>query len=360
MYTHANLSPPPKHSVCNGLMATCMAVSALGFALPAQAGHYIVNFDAATYASTRVTGINDSGAVAGYSVQFVPGDLSFGFARAADGTITTFAPSDGHATFAESIDADGKIAGYYTDNSTGLERGFVRGSGSAAAIETFDALYPPGQLHPVSTYAWSISNGEIAGSYTIDRGAYHGFLRRTDGTVDRFDPQGSVSTYAVSINNGAVTGYYFDGSNNHCFLRATNGAIVTFDPPMSLDAQCFAINSKGWITGSYRHVDDPSMVGFVRSPGGTFTFFDRKFGQDDTFASGINDRTATTGSWYDRKGEAHGFARSTRGKLESFDPYNSIGTFPVGINAKGSIAGYWKDGSGQTHGFIRIPGKTPQ
>jgi hypothetical protein len=38
MYAQTNLSPSPRHSVRNGLMATCIALSALGFALPAHAG----------------------------------------------------------------------------------------------------------------------------------------------------------------------------------------------------------------------------------------------------------------------------------------------------------------------------------
>jgi len=37
MYAHTNLGPSPKLSLRNGLMATCVAVSALGFALPAHA-----------------------------------------------------------------------------------------------------------------------------------------------------------------------------------------------------------------------------------------------------------------------------------------------------------------------------------
>jgi hypothetical protein len=359
MTIQANLKTSPKHSVRNGLMASCVA--ALGFAAPAYAGHMIVNFDPQGSASTFVTGINDSGTVAGYYGQTVDGlAMPRGYVRDAEGTITTFAPADAKATFAEAIDADGTIAGYYTDMSTGAERGFLRAAVTPGpnAMTAFDALYIPGTV--VSTYAWSINAGEIAGSYTTDGATYHGYVREADGKVDRFDPSGSMSTYALSINNGAVAGYYFDGTTDHCFLRAANGAIVTFDPGASLDSKCYAIDARGWIAGYFTHTDGLGTLGFVRSPKNVFTVFNGRKDIGSTCAWGINAKAAVAGSWYDGKGEAHGLARNAARKIEMFDPYGSTATFAVSVNSKDSVAGYWTDGNGQNHGFIRVRAYTPQ
>ncbi|MGH6878569.1 MAG: hypothetical protein ACREHV_14500 [Rhizomicrobium sp.] len=60
-------------------------------------------------------------------------------------------------------------------------------------IKVFNAIYPP-LGGTASTYAWSIDKGEIAGTYTSDGSTYHGFVRDADGGIERFDPQGAMST----------------------------------------------------------------------------------------------------------------------------------------------------------------------
>ena len=358
MYTHTKLIPSPKHSVRSGLMASCFAV--LGLAGPAHAGDVIVTFDPDASTSTWVSGINDKGAVTGYYLELIAGVApQRGFVREADGTIKTFAPAGSRATFAESIDADGAIAGYYTDAATGLEHGFVRAGGvmpDSNAITAFDALYLPGA---VSTYAWSISNGDIAGSYTLDGSTFHGFVRHADGGVERFDAQGATSTYALSIKNGYVTGYYSDGTLDHCFIRVPGGTIVPFDPPASLNARCYAIDASRWVTGYYTHGAGGGTIGFTRSSNGAFASFDGNKAAVNTYAFGINERKAVTGSWQEENGVFHGFERTAGGKMQVFDPAKSTSTHATSINDNGSIAGYWKDSYGQSHGFVRVAAKTP-
>lgn len=52
-------------------------------------------------------------------------------------------------------------------------------------------------------------------------GIYHGFARDGRGTIDSFDPAGSVKTFALSINDGGeIAGYYIDANLvSHGFLR---------------------------------------------------------------------------------------------------------------------------------------------
>ncbi len=350
MTVQANLKSSPRHSVRSALMASCIA--ALGFAAPAHAGDVIQKFDPPGSLSTWATGINDSGAVTGYYDELIAGlGTQRGFVRAADGQIATFAPKGAGATFAESIDTDGATAGFFIDTSSGARRGFLRTVSPGNGITVFDAIYPP---RPASTYAWSISNGEIAGSYTTDSMTFQGFVRHADGTIERFNPPGSVSTYAMSIKDGYVAGYYFDGTLNHCFMRHPNGAMVVIEPPGSLDAKCYSIDASRRVTGYYTHTDGNGTIGFLWAPGNKFTLFQGKNAPGSTSALSINKEKAVAGSWYDKNGGAHGLARSTGGKTTIFDPPNSTATNAVSINSEGAIAGYWEDWLGAAHGFVRL------
>jgi uncharacterized membrane protein len=51
-------------------------------------------------------------------------------------------------------------------------------------------------------------------------GDYHGFVRKSDGTIATFDPSGSMDTQALSINRaGLIAGYYTDVNGTHGFVR---------------------------------------------------------------------------------------------------------------------------------------------
>jgi len=52
----------------------------------------------------------------------------------------------------------------------------------------------------------------------------HGFLRKPDGTIKRFDPLGSINTAALAASsNGAIIGTYSDGTAGHAYLRSGKG-----------------------------------------------------------------------------------------------------------------------------------------
>jgi hypothetical protein len=68
--------------------------------------------------------------------------------------------------------------------------------------------------------------GAIAGSYSIESGLSHGFVRSPSGVFVTFEVTGAggapySGTFANSINAaGAIAGYFIDAnSTNHGFLR---------------------------------------------------------------------------------------------------------------------------------------------
>jgi hypothetical protein len=109
--------------------------------------------------------------------------------------------------------------GYYFDSNT-VQHGFAR-----AANGTFTTFDPSQSL---DTAAGSINDkGVIAGYFcTINKycptGPYHGFARANSGTIKTFDPPGSTRTYPGCINDkGAIAGFYADGNQVfHGFLRS--------------------------------------------------------------------------------------------------------------------------------------------
>ena len=80
---------------------------------------------------------------------------------------------------------------------------------------------------PRGTIAWDINlEGEIAGDYSDENGAYHGFLRARDGTITTFNVTGAGTssgqgTYPGTNNDlGEIDGSYFDAKGLlHGFLR---------------------------------------------------------------------------------------------------------------------------------------------
>ncbi len=151
------------------------------------------------------------------------GNVSHGFVRTANGTVTTFdAPGAGvgtgrtKGTIPLSINTGGDIAGTYTDAS-GVYHGFVFPAGGT--ITPFDApgAATTGTAIVEGTIGFSINtNGDIAGTYLDANNVIHGFVRAADGTIttidDRYAGTGALQgTASFSINDlGEITGVYAD------------------------------------------------------------------------------------------------------------------------------------------------------
>src|SRR6516162_8866902 len=111
-------------------------------------------------------------------------------------TFVTFnAPGAGLVTSPSSINQAGEITGDYTDTG-GRFHGFLRSPWGA--FTTFD---PPGS---VETFANSINPaGAITGTYNDASLVSHVFLRAPDGAFTTFDPPGSVLGVSQSAINPA-------------------------------------------------------------------------------------------------------------------------------------------------------------
>lgn len=181
------------------------------------------------FQGTYADSINPAGAIAGDV--FDDNNVSHGFLRAPDGTITTFdapgagtGPGQGTETGNYcGLNTAGAITGLFFDDNNAYH-GFVRAPDGA--ITTFDVRgggTGPGQ----GTWDPKINTpGDIAGVYIDTNNVYHGFVRTKQGEITKFDVPGAGTgpgqgTYPNANNPGdAIPGYYIDANNVfHGFLR---------------------------------------------------------------------------------------------------------------------------------------------
>jgi hypothetical protein len=169
----------------------------------------------------------------------------------------------------------GDIAGFYVAANGGFH-GFVRRAADGtitAPIDVPGAGRSGGTEHYlafVGTIPISINaNGDIAGVYTDTSGQRHGFVRAAGGTmIDPIDapgvgtaPNPLQGTFPLNINTvGDITGFYSDASGVlYGFVRAAGGAITPFEAPGAGAAGTslfpgtagISINDSGDITGVY-------------------------------------------------------------------------------------------------------------
>ena len=258
-------------------------------------------------------------------------------------TYTVFKVPGAVSTWAASINLLGTVTGNYRD-ANGRPHGFVRDH--SGKITTFDA---PGSTW---TSPRAINNaGTIAGSWVDANGIWHSFMRDSKGTITAFDPPGSTNGSLVhGINaEGAIVGICLPTYIS--YVRKTDGTFDVFDVNGSGYTEVFGINVAYLVIG--RYIDQHSR-GFVGWPNTHFTTFDPP-GSTGTVPTSINGFGAITGWYTDAASVVHGFVRNPLGKIVSFDAVGSKGTFAGAINDAGAIAGYYSDSYGFPHGFVRDP-----
>ncbi|MBV9569742.1 MAG: hypothetical protein JO056_00690 [Alphaproteobacteria bacterium] len=263
-------------------------------------------------------------------------------------TITTFDVPGATYTGPKGINRDGTIAGQY-HVANGCEQGFVRAPDGT--ITKFD---PQGTLGLSRAVVAGINDaGDVAGYYYACQGSQGpwGFIRAADGTVITYDPPAGSSFFTVyGINNAGTVLAGFSSDVQHGLLRTADGQITIFDAGYStLPA---AIANNGSITGL---IVDQSYAGhgFLRDAQGNVTSFDVP-GSLSTSGLVINAKNAIAGNYFVVGGERHGFVRAADGTLTLFDPPGSLATYPRGINIHGAVAGTWSDNKSiLNHSFIR-------
>lgn len=223
--------------------------------------------------------INSQGAVTGFT-----GTNQEGFVRNSGSTVTTFSVPEpgqsqyGYPTMGTAINSSGVIAGAYFSNKDNVSHGFARAADGT--ITTFDpanvAITPAG-----NTSTWNSgdvptaidTNGDIAGSYTDTTGARHGYLRTAAGAITPFDATGAATTPCATSGFGRVAcgtialgmddamdivGTFFDSNSTACgFLRY--GATGSFTTVCASEAGTGAyqgtgfvgVNPSGTVAGTY-------------------------------------------------------------------------------------------------------------
>ena len=297
----------------------------------------VPNADQGTYPES----ISPAGAITG---QYCNATACGSFLRDPHGTITVIDVPGAIYTKANCIDPEGAITGFWQDGSF-VDHAFLRSpNGTLSTLDIPGAVTGP----YLGTHAVGINAaGWIAGWYTVNTvGAGRGYLRAPGGKITTFAaPDGGTGvnlatgqgqgTYELGfIGNGssvinlaaAITGYYFDPSNAlHGFLRTPQGAIAEFDVgPAGVDPSTgnpygtapSTINLEGAIVGYYL---DANFVnhGFLRAPQGRITELD------------VPSAGAVPGQYQ--------------------------GTVACSNNLAGVITGFWIDASNVVHGFLAIP-----
>lgn len=118
------------------------------------------------------------------------------------------------------------------------------------------------------------------------------------------------------------------------------------------------VNNDGAITGTF--IDANNVYhGFLRDSDGRFTTFDAP-GADTTPNDyngtnpiAINDLGEITGNYWDVNGTPHGFLRKPDGSFTNFDVPDSTSTTPIALNWEGAVVGYSTDQNFTFHAFVR-------
>jgi len=309
-------------------------------------------------------------------------NVTHGFLRAPEGTITKFDVPGGAIVVVWGMTPALEVAGSYLD-ANNVYHGFLRMPWGR--VTTIDA---PGAGS--GTYQGTESEslnpaGVLQGDYADANGAYHGYLRAPDGTFATFDPPGAGTgayqgTYPAIFSGitpeGATIGEYLDANNVwHGYLRAPDGTITEFDynnagTGAGQGTGTSGINPAGEIVGWY--IDANNVYhGFLRAPDGTMTPVDVPGAGTGTYQGtyaaefmyafgGINPAGTITGYYADNNSVYHGFLRTARGKITTFDvpgagTGNWQGTLSLNITPDGATTGWYIDANGVYHGFLRLP-----
>lgn len=174
-----------------------------------NAGGNLEKIDIPGSASTIVSAINDSGAVAGTDAD------QDGFIRAADGTITTFRVFGSDGTYVTGLNNEGAVSGIYAVGFSFLG-GFIRSPNGT--IQTFHFKGCPTYLSyfPFLPSGMLNASGVTAGQCADGR-THRAFVRLRDGRIKRFHVPGQgLYTDPMGVNAAGVIAGYSGGGG---FIR---------------------------------------------------------------------------------------------------------------------------------------------
>jgi hypothetical protein len=221
----------------------------------------------------------------------------------------------------------------------------------AASAETAKPSYTTIDVTgAVVTFAQNINqNGVIVGFYESTDNDVHGYVRSTDGTIESVDGPDAVATYPGQINNkGEIVGYYH-GTDQvfHGFFRTAEGAMTMID-----GSGAGTGNAQGTITTAL--TENAVIAGYEIDRNGVnhgiicknsnhcsvFDAPDAGAGSGQgTVTYSINDRDETAGYYIDSENVQHGFVRTAAGNFTEFDVPTAVVTAPFKLNNSGVITG---------------------
>lgn len=277
----------------------------VGLLPPGTSGNLTV-FDVPNTSYTQAQGINSSGDIVGL---IQDGFGEHGFVRHQNGDYTVFDAPNAKATSAQSINSRGYVTGTFSDSTQGAKaRAFVWDQN---AVWSAVSLLPPGTTsdfvvfdapNASATFPQSINIlGEVAGwFYDVNTGArMHGFFRDRQGNITVFDAPNASNTQVLCMNDsGEVVGYVSGPSLDGGFLRHQSGNITVFDGPNANHTEADSINDRGDVAGIFLEPGYNLTRGYVRSRQGDFTAFDIP-NASGLFVQGINDRGDVAGTLTD-------------------------------------------------------------
>lgn len=312
--------------------------------------------------------------------------LSAGPAVAATGTAA--APPGGQLTFTDfvipgaqythvtGVSDSGKIAGYYGD-ATG-QHGFIDNHGQITKVDAPGATI---------TYLTAINDaGVVTGAYWDGSDVIeHGFIRDANGAFTPLDepdvtPGDQWGTYPGGVSNsGVVVGYYFttdfdgliypDGTTGssitpHGFTWQ-RGQFTTYDAPGAAGpiansgvTELLGISDSGAMVGSANYMLSADMgtgLGFVVTRGNFRTFsgpISRSNWCGWVSPAAINDAGTIAGDSGNGCGGMHEAWLLNGDVFTSVDYPGATQTVVSSINNKGVIGGTWTSDTGQVDGFI--------
>jgi len=240
------------------------------------------------------------------------------------------------------------VVGYYYDSQS-VAHGFKEASGSYTTVDD------PSADTSIGTTVYGVCGSVILGAFS-DGPRWHGFSE-TGGLYSTLDdPASTGNIRARGMSGNTVVGEFWDG-RYHGFTE-TNGLYTTLDSPSAIDFPTDPYNSGTHATG----ISGNTVVGYFRNITGWHGFSEMNGGYttlDDpaatanglnygTYATGISGDTIA-GFFIDSSDNTHGFT-DTGGVYTTWDYPGAPSTTIDGISGT-SLAGNFGDGV-TFHGFI--------
>jgi hypothetical protein len=227
------------------------------------------------------------------------------------------------------VNGQGATAGIYLDEN-GNAGAFVEQSGAVSTFAAPDGSDP----NPTAIN----SNDDVVGYYVLTVNVVHGFLRHSNGTVDKIDPPGSVTSCPRALtDNGVIAGVFTsaDGKAHAYILK--NGVYKTIDYPGAVSTTIADMNSSGDAAGNW--IDSQANVhGYLLSGSGRFTSVDPP-GAVTAQVTSIDAHGNITGFYTNAGGRKLGFMRAQNGIFQTLAPPRSTSADAVGFLNNGAVVG---------------------